>query len=90
MVATASRLRKIRLPNGPPIDVCTEPQEAAVRNLAGEVLKKIVSSFETICSQCGKPAYSLGGGSLWCHHCLDPLVEAGAAFRPSITVRRTA
>jgi len=44
--------------------------------------------IETICATCDGPAYALGGGSLWCLRCLEPLIARGEAFQPRITVRR--
>ena len=49
-----------------------------------------VGPYNTRCVTCGGPAYALGGGSLWCLRCLQPFVDAGKGFQPSITVRRQA
>jgi len=50
--------------------------------------RAILPPYETICSTCGGPAYALGGGSLWCLRCLEPLIVRGGAFQASIAVRR--
>ena len=77
MAATASRIRKIRLPNGPPIEIREQQSEQFEEQ-----------AHESICAICGGKAFALGGAILWCRGCLGRYIEAGMAFVPSITVRR--
>ena len=49
--------------------------------------RAILPPYETICATCDGPAYALGGGSLWCLRCLEPLIARAEAFQPSIRVR---
>ena len=79
MAATASRRGRIRLRNGPRIEV-REQQ-------AGQFEEQ---AHESICALCGGKAFAIGGAIMWCHGCLARFIEAGLAFVPSITVRRIA
>ena len=49
--------------------------------------RAILPPYETRCSACDEPAFALGGGSLWCLRCLEPLIARGEAYRPSIETR---
>ena len=49
-----------------------------------------VGPYETHCVTCGRAAYALGGGSLWCARCLQPFVNAGQAFQAELSLRRVA
>ena len=71
------------------------PVSAAVKVLPAPPKRSVfqgrsVGPYNTRRVTCDGPAYALGGGSLWCLRCLQPFVDAGKGFQPSITVRRQA
>ena len=62
------------------IEVLARPPRQTSRSTAGV-------AYETHCVTCARAAYALGGGSLWCAHCLGPYINKGQAFQAELSLR---